>query len=202
MPDSPNKRHALPRSRVVEVIERSQEEALRQLRQAGIPEQQALAVMRRIAVFCLQTLSELDVIYREFEELVAEDGRSEAHQRVFNDKAAALLTAVEAGIAGIVADTIRKVQDDYQQLLSPPKEAITVPAAPPRREPEYPLPPWLLWLGGLAAWFLLWVLVSGSIAIGVIALGVTAFMWVFFEKTGLVLSAIFGGACLLLLLLL
>jgi hypothetical protein len=55
-PELPNNQHALPRSRVVEVIERSQEDAMRQLRQAGVPETQALVVMGRIHTFCLQTL--------------------------------------------------------------------------------------------------------------------------------------------------
>jgi hypothetical protein len=190
---------------VVEVIERNQEEALRQLRQNGIPEQQALVVMGRISSFCLQTLRELDHIYREFEELVAKEGRSEAHQTWFNDKAAGLLTALEAGIAGMLADCATKLRDDYQKQLYPPKEPVTtVPHAPPRREPPQTRLPtwlsWLVWLAGLHLWWLLWFLVTGSVAIGVIAIGVTGFMWVFFEKTGLILSAIAGVACLLLLL--
>ena len=41
-PDSPQHRSTLPRSRVVEIIERGQEDILRQLRDAGIPETEAL----------------------------------------------------------------------------------------------------------------------------------------------------------------
>jgi hypothetical protein len=201
MPDSPNKRHAVPRRQVVEVIERHQEDAMRQLRQSGVPEEQALAVMQRIAVFCLQTLRELDVIYREFEELVAKDGRSEAHQRVFTDKAAALLTAVEAAIAGLVADAIRQARDDYQKHLSQPKDVITVPA-PPRREREHPRNPWLLWLVGLGAWLMFWPLVSASLSWTVIAFGITAIVALaLFEKAGLVFLGILGGLVSLLWLL-
>jgi hypothetical protein len=209
-PELPDNQQRTLRHRVVEVITRSQEEALAQLRQAGVPEQQALVVMGRISSFCLQTLRELDLFYREFEELVEQDGRSEAHQTWFNDKAAALLTAVEAGIAGLVADCVRKARDDYQQLLSPPKEAITtVPAAkrpPPWQEAlqelGQSLTPWLLLLVGLGAWFLVWWQVSGLVTIGVIAVGITVFMGLFFAGVGLWLSAVIGALCLLLVLLL
>jgi hypothetical protein len=126
------------------------------------------------------------VIYVAFEELVGKDGRSEAHQDWLNDKAVALLTAVEAGIAGLVADAIRKARDDYQKHLSQPKEVITVPA-PPRREAEHPLNPWPL--------------VSVSLTWTVIAFGITAIVaLVLFEKAGLVFIGILGGLVLLLLL--
>jgi hypothetical protein len=152
--DLPKNRQAISRSRAVEVIERTQEDALRKLRQSGLPEQQALMVMQRISAFCLRTLRELDVIYSEFEELVElELGRSEAHQRWLNDKSAALLLQVEAGLAEIVATVIRQAIHDLQHPPSPPQDVITVPAKPSR-------PAWLaflltaprfLWCG-LPAW--------------------------------------------------
>jgi hypothetical protein len=209
-PELPDNQQRNSRHRVVEVMTRAQEDAMRQLRREGVPEQQALMVMERIAAFCLQTLRELDLVYREFEELVAKDGRSAAHQTRFADTAAALLTAVEAAIAGLVADAVRKARDDYQKQLSEPKDVITtVPPAP--RSPTWQealrqlgqsFTPWLLLFVGLFAWFLVWWQVSGLVTIGVIAVGVTAFMGLFFEKVGLWLSAVMGGVCLILLLLL
>jgi hypothetical protein len=156
---------------------------------------------KRIAAFCLQTLRELDVLYREFEELVGKDGRSEAHQRFINDKAAALLTALETAIAALLADAIRKARDDYQKHLSQPKEVITVPA-PPRREAQHPRNPWLLWVVGLGAWFLFWPLVSVSLTWTVIAFGITAIVaLVLFEQAGLVFLGVLGGLVVLLWLL-
>jgi hypothetical protein len=69
-PDIPKNRQAISRSRAVEVIERTQEDALRQLRRNGVPEAYALKVMARINALCLQTLQELDVFYLAFEELI------------------------------------------------------------------------------------------------------------------------------------
>jgi hypothetical protein len=106
--DIPKNRQATPKSRVAEVIERTQEDALRKLRQSGLPEQQALMVMQRISAFCLRTLRELDEIYRQFDGIIAEDGRSEHHSRRLHDKATALLLQVESGIADIVASAIRQ----------------------------------------------------------------------------------------------
>ena len=53
MPEPANNQQAIPRSRVVEVIARSTDDALRQLRQAGIPETEALLVIQRFTVFAL-----------------------------------------------------------------------------------------------------------------------------------------------------
>jgi hypothetical protein len=132
-PELPNNQHALPRSRVVEVIERSQEDAMRQLRQAGVPETEALAVMLRIHTFCLQTLRELDQVYREFEEMVAQDaGRSEAHQAWFADRTTTMLMHVEVAIASLVNDAIDKLKDEYKRESIPQRDVITtVPIRPP-----------------------------------------------------------------------
>jgi hypothetical protein len=81
VPESANHQHAFPRSRVVDVIEHGQEDILRQLRAAGIPETEALVVMQRFSTFAIQTLRELDSLYREFETLLSNDpDRSQAHQ--------------------------------------------------------------------------------------------------------------------------
>ena len=47
-------RPAIAKSNVVEVIERHQQDAFRQLRHAGVPEAQALLVMQLISSFSLQ----------------------------------------------------------------------------------------------------------------------------------------------------
>jgi hypothetical protein len=106
--DHPNKHEVVPKSRMVEVIERTQEDAMRKLRQSGVPEVQVLRVMQRITSLCLQTLRELDLTYRQFEEIVAEDGRSEANQTWLNNKAVALLLQTESAIATLVAEAIAR----------------------------------------------------------------------------------------------
>jgi hypothetical protein len=131
-PELPNNQQRTLRHRAIEVIERHQEDAMRQLRRDGVPEALALAVMQRIASLCLRTLRELDVLYREYEELVAQDGRSAAHQHWLHDKATGLLMQVEAGIAALVAEAITKAKEDYRQQLSQPREVISVPAKPSR----------------------------------------------------------------------
>jgi hypothetical protein len=59
-PDVPQNQSALPRGRVVEVIARSTDDALRQLRAAGIPETEALLVIQRFTLFSVQVIRELD----------------------------------------------------------------------------------------------------------------------------------------------
>jgi hypothetical protein len=207
-PGNSQNQHELPRSRVVEVIEQSQEDAFRQLRAAGIPETQALLVMQRISTFCLQTLRELDRVYREFEDLVAQDsGRSQAQQTRLNDKAAGLLLSVEAATAALVAEAINQAKEDYRNNLSQPREVITTVPTPARR-PAWEESLWdlgrallpVLWAVGFGAWFLLWFGVSASIDWAVIAVGISVAVVFFFEKAGLIFILIAGGVCLLLLL--
>jgi hypothetical protein len=199
MPEPANTRHALPRSRVVEVIERSQEDAMRQLRREGIPETQALLVMQRISIFCLHTLGELDRVYREFEELVAKyPDRSDAHQTWLNDKAAGLLMQVEAAIAALVTEALEKAKADYRTDLSRPREVITtVPTSPPR--------PWWqdviefldqtrhIWLVavGTGIWFLLWTLMTGSPIWGLLAVAITAVVVFLIRGVGLLVGLLF-----------
>jgi hypothetical protein len=208
--DFPNTQNLPPRSRVVEVIERSQEDALRQLRAAGVPETQALLVIKRFSAFSVQVLRELDLLYREFEELLAQDpNRSQANQEWLDTKAGGLLLTLEAFIAALVAEALNKAKEDYRSELSQPREVITLPAKPPppavweealqelgrlRRNPV------VRWPVGLFAWFLVWWLVSGSNTWALIAVGITAFVVFFFKKPGLIFILIAGGVCLLLLL--
>jgi hypothetical protein len=209
MPDAPKTQPALPRSRVVEIIDRAQEDALRQLRQDGVPEAEALAVIRRFSAFAIQVLRELDLLYRELAEVLAQDpDRSAEFQAWLDTKAGGLLLALESFIAAVVTEASNKAKENYRSGLSPPREVITPAPAAPRHPPwqaslwalGQALTPWLLLLAGFGVWFLVWWLVSGSLIIAVIAIGVTLFMGLFFELVGLCLSAVMGGLCLILIL--
>jgi hypothetical protein len=210
MPDVPKIQHALPRSRVVEVIERGQEDILRRLRDAGLPETEALLVIKRFNEFAVQVLRELDLLYKDFEQLLTADpDRSQANQEWLETKAGGLLLTLESFIAALVAEASNKAKENYRTELSKPREVITNVPAPPRpslweeaREHLGPLlrNPVVLWSVGLFAWFLVWLLVSESTTWALIAVGITAVVVWLFEKPGLVFIGIAGGVCVLLLL--
>jgi hypothetical protein len=201
-----NNQQALPRSRVVEVITRSQEDALRQLRQAGIPETEALLVIQRFSTFALQVLRELDLLYREFEELLANDpDRSQAHQEWLDTKAGGLLLTLESCISALVAEAINKAKEDYRTELSKPREVITtVPASPRRPVWQQALvfldrtrESWLLAVCS-GTWFLLWTVVTGSPLWGLAAVGVAAVAVFFFQWVGL-LCILIAAVCFIFL---
>jgi hypothetical protein len=185
-------RPAIAKSNVVEVIERHQQDAFRQLRHAGVPEAQALLVMQRISSFCLHTLRELDLLYRQFEELTAEDGRSEPHQLWLLDKAGALLLQCEAGIAALVAEAIRQATQDLKNQptgdVIEPARAPAVPPAPPD---------WLrfllatlrhlVWVGGMAASLIFSYQASGTLLWAGIGLLIPFLLWYRLERFWLAL---------------
>jgi hypothetical protein len=51
---------SLQRRQLLELIEDQQQQALRKLRDSGLPEAQALAVMPRIRSYCMFALNEYD----------------------------------------------------------------------------------------------------------------------------------------------
>ena len=126
-PVLPNNQQRNPRHRVVAVMTRAQEDAMRRLRQAGVPETSALMVMQRISSFGVQTLRELDALYRQFNDIVAEDGRNAAHQEWVDNKAAALLLQLESAIATLVAEAIRQATDELK-TQPPPAGQVIEPA--------------------------------------------------------------------------
>ena len=136
-PELPDNQQRSPRHRAVAVITRAQEDAMRQLRQAGVPETSALLVMQRISSFGVQTLRELDALYRQFDDIVAEDGRNAAHQEWFDNKAAALLLQLECAIATLVAEVLRQATDELKTKPLPAGQVIE-PAV--RSQPPPPLP--------------------------------------------------------------
>jgi hypothetical protein len=207
--ESPQNHSALPRSRVAEVIERSQEDALRQLRQAGIPETEALLVMQRYSAFALQVIRELDLVYREFEQLLANDpDRSQEHQAWLETKAGGMILTIEAFILELVAQAIDKAKVDYRADLSRPREVIDMPPSRPslREEAMEQMErllhnPMLYRSVGYIVWFLVWLLVTRSVIWAFGALVVTAVMAVLFQQTGLILSVTSGVLFFLLVLL-
>src|SRR5919106_565250 len=171
MPDLQQLPPSLQRKQLLQVIEEQQQKAWKKLRDTGVSEAQALAVMPRIRSYCLFALNEYDQAYLAFEELVARDGRSTAHQQFITDKAAYLLRQIEAGIADLVAFAIRQAIRDVQELSA----GNVIPAVAYQPHP----PAWqtvlfttlklLIWLIGLPASYLLawqftgydvWVLVG------------------------------------------
>ena len=181
LPDSPQNRSALPRSRVVEVIARSTDDALRQLRQAGVPETEALAIIQRFNKFSIQVLREMDSLYRQFEELLAHaPERSAEHQEWLETKLGGMQLTIEAFIAALVAETINKVKEDYRNQLSQPREVITVPHQPSR-------PGWLaenftaiselVWIAGMVAGFVMAWQFTGSFVVAGIGFLMPFLLW-------------------------
>ena len=206
-PEPSHTQHALPRSQVVEVIERGQEDILRQLRDAGIPETEALAVMKRFNAFAIQVLRELDDLYREFEQLLASNpDRSEAHQEWFETKAGGVLLTLESFIISLITEAINKAKEDYRTEISRDRDVI-IPTPPRPLVWEQALQvlgrqfrdPLVRWSVGLSAWFLIWYFAIGSPLAGLIAMSITAVVVYFFEKPGLLFILIAGGMFLLLL---
>jgi hypothetical protein len=175
----PDNQQGLPRHRVVEVLTRAQVDALAQLRAAGVPETEALAVIRRFSVFSVQVLREMDLLYREYEELLASNPeRTQAHQAWFDTKLAGMLLTMEACIAALVAEAINKAKEDYRNHVSQQKDAVTVPAQPAQaaRE-EYPVWTLLVWMAGIAASTLFSWHASGSIIWAGIGFLVPLLLW-------------------------
>jgi hypothetical protein len=180
--DHPNKQDVMPKRRVVDLIERTQEDAMCKLRQSGIPEVHVLLVMQRITSLCLQTLQELDLTYRQFEEIVAEGGRSEANQTWLNNKAAAMLLQVESAIATLVAEAIATTLHDHKTQPPPPEPVIEVQRARPAPPVWWPvflaLLRHLVWVAGMAASLVFSYQGSGSIVWAGIVLLFPFLLWV------------------------
>jgi hypothetical protein len=186
LPDSQETSPAALRSRVVEVIAATQEDALRQLRQAGVPETRALLIMRRMSTFCLQTLRELDLVFRQFDAFVAEDGRSDLHQQWLNDKAAVLLLQVEQAVAALVAEAIRIAIHEPDDQPEGPPEVITVPGKPAPSPWQQFLLLWplqLVWVVGLIVWSLFALeATGGSGLLTVLAFVFALVLWRYFSS--------------------
>jgi hypothetical protein len=153
----------LQRRQLLEVIEDQQQKAWKKLRDAGVSEAQALAVMPRIRSYCMYALNEYDQAYMVIEEMVGRDGRSAAHDQFIADKGAFLLRQMEAGIAELVGFAIRQAIRDAEQ---PPAQTV-IPAVPYQPRPSAwqtflgNLVKFLIWLIGIPASFLMTILFTG-----------------------------------------
>lgn len=164
MPDLQQLPPSLQRRQLLELIEDTQAKALRKLRDAGVPEARILAVLPRLRSYCLFCLNEYDQLYLAFEEMVERTGRSPAHQQFFCDKVAFVLRSMEAGIAELLALTIRQAIQNAQEPR--PRDVIE----PVRYQPSPPA--WqtfllttlklLVWLIAMPASYLLAWQFTGS----------------------------------------
>src|SRR5918997_244633 len=114
----------LQRRQLLEVIEDQQQKAWKKLRDAGVPEAQALAVLPRIRSYAMLALNEYDQAYMVIEQMVARHGRSPEHDQFIADKGAFLLRQMEAGIAELVGFAIRGAIRDAE---TPPAQTV-IPA--------------------------------------------------------------------------
>src|SRR5918999_284576 len=117
----------LQRRQLLEVIEDQQQKAWKKLRDAGVTEAQALAVMPRIRSCAMLALNEYEQAYMVIEEMVARDGRSPEHDQFIADKGAFLLRQMEAGIAELVGFAIRGAIRDAE---TPQPLQTVIPAVP------------------------------------------------------------------------
>ena len=180
-PQLPNNQQRNSRHRVVAVMTAAQEDAMQQFRRAGISETQALLVIQRISAFSLQTLRELDRVYRDFEELFAEDpDRSQQHQEWLDTKVGGMLLSLEAFIAALVAEAINNAKEQYRNEILTSREVIAMPPKPGR-------PGWLaasftttmdlVWIAGIIAGFVLAWQCSGFFLVGGIGFLVAFLLW-------------------------
>jgi hypothetical protein len=143
--------HNLERRQLIEIIEQEQQKAWQKLRDAGISEAQALAMMPRIRSYCMYALNEYDQAYMVIEEMIARDGRSPAHDQFIADKGAFLLRQMEAGIAELVGFAIRQAIRDGETPPVPTRDVI------PEVRYKSRTPRWQIFLSyvvKLVIWFL------------------------------------------------
>jgi hypothetical protein len=185
-PDCPEQRLGLPRSHVVEVIERSQEDAVRTLRAAGLPEVRIQAVTRRIETACLTVLTEQDALIKE---LLAfgEQPRTPEHAKLMQSRIGWHMEQVDKTFMAIAVIEIQKTLDAYQQAFEPAGQVIEAPY----REP-WP-PEWLatllrvanaitrgmLWFCAVCVLTLLVWAQSGSLVWLGLTVGLSLIFWLF-----------------------
>jgi hypothetical protein len=122
--------------RVREEIARAQEEALEQLRQAQLTDQQYLVAQRRVISLCTRTLQLLDEAYLEVEGyLNNQNGCSEHHQRFLEERAAQLLRSLEHAIADITASAVTQVKRDLPNTR--PREKVVKEVIVKEVEPTF-----------------------------------------------------------------
>jgi hypothetical protein len=197
MPDSPNKRLRLPTSHSVELITRSQEEAARQLRRAGVPEQRIEAAVQQIGAALLTALQQQTVFYQDVKATVTQSGTDPDISSLIQERGAAYQHVFDTAVAEIVRIVIQTTINEFQN-------------PPVRKEPVIEVTPYQPgfrdWLGDVlhtaafllirAVWiiaFLIGLLLSwssgGSVFLSVFWSGVTvvvtALLWDWIGEHGL-----------------
>jgi hypothetical protein len=130
-PDSPEKRLGLPRSQVVEIIERGQAEAIRNLRLAGVPEQQILAAVRRIESACLTALQEQRAFYTDLKAIARQSESDPDIAQLVRERGAMYQHLVDTAVADIVRVVIQNTIKEFQNPPPPRQPVIEVtPPAP------------------------------------------------------------------------
>jgi hypothetical protein len=154
---------------VVKKIAESQEEALRLIQEAKLSDARTMHAIQRIKQLAVSAFIELDELYRTFEALQIEPGRSAVHQQWANERIASILTQTERAMGEVVSAALRQIGAE----VATPK-----PRAPaPKVILERVDPDWLkfgrkhqdgLYLLGLLIFGILTALVSGLLWLGIV----------------------------------
>jgi hypothetical protein len=193
MPDSPNKRLSLPRSQSVEIITRSQEEAARQLRRAGIPEQRIAAAVQQLGAALLTALQEQTAFYQDVKATITQSGTDPDIASLIHERSAAYQHLFDTAVAQIVRIVIETTITEFQHPPVRKEPVIEVtPSTPGFRD-------WLgdalhtvmslvitaIWLSGLVVGLLLSWFASDSVLWASFWSGVTVFCtWLLWEWLG------------------
>jgi hypothetical protein len=189
MPDSPNKRLSLPRSQSVEIIARSQEEAARQLRLAGVPEQRIAAAVQQLGAALLTALQEQRAFYQDVKATITQSGTDPDIAQLVRERGAMYQHLFDTAVAQIVRIVIETTIKEFQHPPVRKEPVIEVtPSTPGFRD-------WLgdvlhtatslflklTWLTGLVAGLMLSWFGGGSSFLSVFWIGVTvvvtAILW-------------------------
>ena len=136
MPDLPEKFYDQFQKASRAAIAQAQEDARRQLRVAGLPEQRIFAAIRQIEAACRAALHELDAISAEFQEL-ARYPRDPELARLMQERIAFYQRLIDTAVADIVTTVIRNAINEFQHPPAPQQPIIAVTPASPG------LPAWL-----------------------------------------------------------
>jgi hypothetical protein len=187
MPDSPNKRLSLPKSHSVAIITRSQEEAARQLRLAGVPEQRIALAVQQIGAALLTALQEQTAFYQDVKATITQSGTDADIAPLIQERGTAYQHVFDTAVAEIVREIVRiVVQSTIAEFQHPPVREQPIIAVTPHQPG---LRDWLgdalhtvvslfvtaLWLSGLVVGLLLSWFAGGSVIWAIFWSGVAVF---------------------------
>jgi hypothetical protein len=109
------------RSDVVRKIDQAQKDALKLIEEAQLSDARSMHAIQRIKQLAVSAFIEIDELYKTFEVLQNEPGRSALHQQWANERIAALLTQTERAMGQVVSAAIGQIG---AEVATPrPKEA-------------------------------------------------------------------------------